>query len=512
MFAAILGITACSTEMPVDNEELASLSILLSAESTATKAIGDTILPRYEEVIVNRYHVAIFERTGNTYGNRIASVEYGVDGKPILPIDEDNGPLATKYKALFTDIPEGDIAVYVIANYPEDWTFEDANWGTYDEYTKQIVTTAPFIDKELVKVGLKEVTVTKETRQIELKLIQLTAGIDVTIKSSGDAGFEEGPESGRFLEASAKIFGVYDENDIDKYIGRDSLISTILKNLKYNEEKPLISHWASDITADDGDWTPAGKKWLDGGNRPGLSKAIKPERGALYFRAEIKNDPDKEYNGYDTDFKIVAYGRYVDYEFSCPIKGFITGATTVAGLNKKSNITIYSDQGSENTEYEGMQVDSFNSRCYTYESLKDTDQKISFNIEVGTGESKNIYRRKFLQYGYTIYRGQWINKDDHSEGYSWTLSSLGLFPMSVWLDAKGGKVITEKEFIRNEKGEGTLKDPRTYSIDVSMNKIIKGHLYQVTGTYTPSIHVTPTIEWVVMDWTKNETVDIPTFE
>lgn len=504
--AAIVGMAACTSEMSVDNKERVGLSIALSVGGEETKAVGE-IEPYYEEVNVLRYHVAIFED-----GKRIAHGEYGEGQSQGLQKVEGTEGISTEYKAHFDNIPEGSISVYVIANYPSTWDFNAPKWDNFSGYQAESVVTDPFLAEELVKVGYKTFTVGRETTELRLSLVQLSAGIDMLLTQSGDAGsMEDADETTHeyvFQDASAeKVYDITDEDEIEKNIGFKVIETTIsnyltIRNAEYARASALMDS--------KGQWNDAGKTWFNR-NRDKVYEKLQPERGVLYFRAKVKEDGERDYNDWLTDFKIVAYGRDVDCDVKVPVTGLLTGETTLAGLNKESDIAIWSKEEPENTKYQPLTMSSFNTRFYTYEP---GEKDLILSVVVGTGESKNVYRKKYRQYGYRIYRGRWISKgsDDHY-AYDWA-GQPEKFPKDAWLKvSKGGKVIDEGTGtpIRTEAGSGDLNNTKTYSLTIPGSTITKGHVYQVKGTYSPSVDVTPEVEWEVIDM-KQVTVNPDPFE
>lgn len=499
--AANLLLAACTSEVPVDNKERVGLSVTLSVDNEATKAVGDEIDPYFEEVQVQRYHVALFEGD-----KRIAHREYG-DGQ--LDIVDGTEGITTKYKAYFDDIPEGSISVYVIANYPSSWDFNDPKWDTFTGYTEQSVVTDPFKAEELVKVGFKTFQVLPTTTQLELSLVQLTAGIDLLLTQLGDVDPVEDPNRSEyvFLDASEeKVYSITNEDEVDLFIGREVITSTISNYLDFIDPE---FQWASALMGSNGEWNRKGREWFNR-NRDEVYKKLTPESGVLYFRARVKEKGNKDYNSYLTDMKIVAYGRDVDCDVKIPVKGLLTGETTLSGLNKESDIAIFDKETPENTKYQSLAVTSSNTRFYTYEPRSNN---FVLNVEVGTGENKNVYRKKYRQYGYKIYRGRWINEPSDHYAYDWKGGADYGFPRDAWLDEQAGKVIDEGKGtpIRTEAGSGDLTNVKTYSLTIPGSTITKGHVYQVKGSYSPFIDVTPTIEWKLVDWT-GKTITIPAFK
>lgn len=503
-FAAVLGMISCSNEIPEKKEGNVPLSIVLSVGNPETKATGEEIIPSIEEVTINRYHVAIFQ--GN---QRIAHVEY--DGNLLKENTDD--PYHPKYRAEFENIPEGDIAVYVIANYPLEGSFSnfgnDSDWG-YSSYQKQIVSTTSFEADKLVKIGYKEETVGKNTTRIDLSLVQLAAGIDVTVEQLGETNYEEGePDRFDFLDATeSNVYSITDESKIEFYIGKNEIIKTIGDYLDFVDSE---FEWVSALTTNS-QWNEKGREWFNVNNDK-VYKKIDPESGSLYFRAKLKEDGNSDYNDYKSDFKIVALARDVECYVRVPAKGLVKGKTEIKSINGKSNITIYEDGKVENEQYMKIDQSSLNTRFYTYE-IGANNPDMELQVEVGNGTIYNIYRKTYRQYGYKIYRGQWIKEgsDAHAE-YDWNGGADKGFPKSAWLPVtKNSEIIDEGSKFpeRTESGDKPLTDVKTYSLSIPGSQIIKGHLYQVKGTYNPSFDAGLT--WKVVDFDSDETIEIPSFE
>lgn len=504
-FAAVLGMISCSNEIPEKKEGNVPLSIVLSVGNPETKAKGNEIIPSIEEVTINRYHVAIFQGD-----QRIAHVEY--DGNLLK---EDTGdPYHPQYKAEFENIPEGNIAVYVIANYPLDGNFNDfennSNWGAYSSYQKQIVTTTSFEADQLVKIGYKEVTVDKNTTKINLSLVQLAAGIDVTVEQLGETNYEEGePDRFDFLDGTeSNVYSITDEYEIDNYIGKDKIIETIEDYLVY---KDFEFAWVSTL-ASHNEWNKEGEKWFNV-NKDKVYEKISPENGSLYFRAKLKETGNNYYNDYKSDFKIVAFARNVECDVRVPAKGLVKGETKIKAINGKSNITIYEDGEVENGQYMKIDQSSLNTRFYTYE-IGANNPDMELQVEVGNGTIYNIYRKTYRQYGYKIYRGQWIKEGNEAHAkYDWNGGADKGFPKSAGLPVtKDSNIIDEGTGSPEwtESGDKPLTDVKTYSLSIPGSQIIKGHLYQVKGTYNPSFDAGLT--WEVVDFDSNKTIEIPSFE
>lgn len=513
MFAAILAMSACSSKDDIPNnrtDEDAPLSVVFSVENETTKAVGDEISPSEKEVNVKRYHVALFKN-----GTRVDHKEYGDGtGSSLLPAG------ANTYKASFSDVVEGNVAVYVIANYPSGQTFPDTDWGTYEQYKAQSVTSDLNETDGLVKVGYKEFTVNSiETGKtvLNLSLIQLTAGIDVEV-AYDDLNLVERDVPARydFLDNTASNeYPIDSESDIEKYIKKNYLVETI-KN--YLDFKPgsAESKWASELSTNNyTGWNSAGKTWFNR-NKDKVYEKLAPTEGALYFRAQLKleegsGDNDKDgYNDYLTDIRITAKGRDVMCDVYVPVDGFVTGDVSIVNRNKESNILIIKNDEVENSAYTPDALTTFSTRFYTYELNK--EHAMELQVKIGRGLCLyNVYQKKYRQYGYIIQRGQWIKVGNDNHGaYDWEAETL---QKEAWLPVtKDSKLLDDSKVVARTASvtdPGELTDVHTYALTIPGEKIIKGHLYKVKGTHTTIVK--PVISWEVVGMDKVE-VDPEPFE
>ncbi|WP_459188618.1 fimbrial protein [Parabacteroides sp. APC149_11_2_Y6] len=492
MFAAILAMSACSSKDDIPNnrtDEDAPLSVVFSVENETTKAVGGEIGPSEKEVNVKRYHVALFKN-----GTRVDHKEYGDGtGSSLLPAG------ANTYKASFRDVVEGNVAVYVIANYPSGQTFPDTDWGTYEQYKAQSVTSDLNETDGLVKVGYKEFTVNSiETGKtvLNLSLIQLTARLDITLNWT-DRELEEHTDKAesKFLEETKTDVVKYtDEKDIDKYVPKETIMKTLGKYLEYETSSAKFA-WASALDAS------AWNGWVGNEDEnPRPSKFLAKEDGSLYLRAKIKEAGSNTFNSYMTDFKIDAYTQLVDAEVTVPVFGFTAGKIDMENLNKKSNICIYNDKAAENQAYEADLLEPVDSSFYTYE-IKGKEMKL--NVEIGKGLCLyRVYKKQYRRYGYKIYRGQWVEDlRGNRIGYNW--DRKGGYPLEAWNEVAPQLIKEYDGYTDTPAVAPSLTDSHSYTLNIpvaTVEKITKGHIYQVRGTHTTIVK--PVITWEVVGMDK----------
>ena len=85
MFIVALGVTSCTSEMPVDNQGedgVSALSVVLSVGDQVTKTIDDPAGGSYgiattKEITINDFHVAIFDGTSNQRIDAMNQVKQG---------------------------------------------------------------------------------------------------------------------------------------------------------------------------------------------------------------------------------------------------------------------------------------------------------------------------------------------------------------------------------------------------------------------------------------------------
>lgn len=496
--AVALGFAACTSETSVEPEDgETSLSIVLSINNQTKASEGDLIEPDDNEEMIKRFHIALFDEAGNRIDSQTGDAGLPENGSGT----EHEGSIEKIYSATFTDIPKNKpLQVYVLANYTDEIASRLSTLHSYEAYTKETVTsTTPFNAKELVKVGRISVSKIPANNTIIVPLVQLSARIDVKIENTGTTP----PTIGDAIswepinnEAYGNAFPLIDEAVIEAKIGKEYLVSTIESYLNLDQSVIPRSKWVSDLV-DDNDkstWNISkAEDWFR--NKDKVYNFTEPGSGVLYYNAQLQG------NGYKTDFKFVIFQRDVLCYVKRPVTGLVAGASKVAGGNKKSDITIYSLKEAENTAVQPFDPTPFSGSFYTYEN-----GNLTLSVETGMGTSYYIYKKTMRQYGYKICRGQWLNSQHTA--YDWEGTSQG-FPKTFWLPILKDEIVVDSdEVVKTEPGDGTLGEPKkTYTITINKD-IIKGHVYQVKGTYTPTVEVTPTIKWEVIGFPDPVDVEI----
>ncbi|WP_147382140.1 hypothetical protein [Parabacteroides sp. AF48-14] len=189
MFIVALGVTSCTSEMPVDNQGedgASALSVVLSVGDQVTKAIDDPAGGSYgiattKEITINDFHVAIFDGTSNQRIDAM-TVKPGETGVQDATIT-DNGKKYSGYKVNFENVSTRDhesVYAVVIANASKTEYDVFDNCKEYSDYEGVIIKTESFDASNLAKSGMSESKTISGNTNIELlvPLTQLSARID----------------------------------------------------------------------------------------------------------------------------------------------------------------------------------------------------------------------------------------------------------------------------------------------------------------------------------------------
>lgn len=159
---------------------------------------------------------------------------------------------------------------------------------------------------------------------------------------------------------------------------------------------------------------------------------------------------------------------------------------TIGGINTQSALPIFSTSTIENQMYKAKSDFSITGNTfYTYENNKGKD--ITLTVNCGIGGSTTTTKTTYVKYSYVI--------------QIWTRVRGALWRYS-WEDAEktnNGTYEQEGEPEISVSEGGSVANGKDYMITLDGSKIIKGHLYKVTGVCTPSLDVMPVLKWKVID-------------
>lgn len=155
--------------------------------------------------------------------------------------------------------------------------------------------------------------------------------------------------------------------------------------------------------------------------------------------------------------------------------------TKVWGINKKSMIGAYNGEGNNVSEYpiEGV---AFDERFYTYKNVSK-----EFKVTV---VKKSTNPPVF--YGY-------IKQSNY--GWGWSPDLTNLDSESLVYNEMGNDIK-----IGNINWGNSGSQDETFTLDLSNVHFENGKRYIIKGTYNPT--VSAKIDWVVLDWSSNENINI----
>lgn len=452
---AVMLLSACASEEIIDTpvQKSGSVTIRFASANTVTKATAEdpNTWATAEETTIENYTIAVFEGAilkDNCPCIKVVSGNTTSSTTTESETGSTTGQTVKAYSVSVTDLPiNTPLSFLVIAN---------SKTAGFPSYFTQGLTYKSFDDSELtysfeasklIKVGKKEnVTFQPSSTPVEVKvpLIQLTARID-------------------FAGVNYNAEGDNGENTTTTGGQWVDLTSTELEVLykqyfdvnNLSEQKVELNEKVRSVAEN------RGGDYVLTGNYLSFNYDKSYYVGRLYIQKSV------------TTTTVTSPGAF-------SVKG-----TTVGNLNQKSDILIYNTSSIENKQ-DGLDVPpiDFEKTFYTYELLT-KDRDITLNINGGLVSSEKVT---------TITKYQ-IQVQTRTKRGSYT-DVRGKMPLSLL----GSTTNTE-----NTKQPDLLE---TYALSIPYKSIIKGHIYEVTGSLKPSI--SPTIEWQVEDLT-SVTVDIPPF-
>lgn len=458
MLVAIGALTSCTSEEPIEPQvNNGDLSIVFSVKDTQTKAVADEhyTYATTDEIKIRNCIIAVFDGDITQSEADPPCIKYyegAIDSGDLVRVDPETGSKGAvpSYKYTLKDMKfEGaaskKISFLVIANSQNRSGATVGEGLAYSDFKKLVETTTDFESNKLVKVGYAVQEVTTSDNVVKVPLTQLTARIDfggVTL----DKNFEGtgGSENTTVNEGAKAEYVVPNDKGI-----RDALLRHVdLTGYNIKEET----------------WNP---DWWDVDDTPDGYYYFYAKRD--YYRVKFYKQTKVE-----TTIKTIGDNLVVDE------------SKTIGGINTQSALPIFSTSTIENQMYKTRSDFSITGNTfYTYENNNGKD--ITLTVNCGIGGSTTTTKTTYVKYSYVI--------------QIWT-RDRGSFWRYSWEDAEetnNGTYEQEGEPEISVSEGGSVANGKDYMITLDGSKIIKGHLYKVTGVCTPSLDVMPVLKWKVID-------------
>lgn len=500
---AVLGITACTSEIPGDTPEIvknSELSVVFAVNAPVTKASNENIPASEAEKTISDFHVAIFDNAGKRIDYKDLNIEDGSEDLTSVAYQE-----KAAYKVRFANlsIENSPVFAIVIANAKDYTTANFSNYTTYENYLAAgenrfapIVQTTAFDAGKLVKFGKSDpvtLTVANSPITIPVPLTQLTLRVDfegVSIKTKA---------------LNTRAAGQTIEYDV---IGANNVSKDVLSAIK----KQIGD--LNGLT-----WNPKTGSEYDGG---WLLESYYTQWETNLFDAGYYNPQQSEYQTVDW-FKaernayyrnrvlIVTKTTKSESEGEAGYELFRPTAVSYSGINTKSDIAIFNNKSVENSQqglsnqYVALNMDKDLS-FYTFENTEALTLKIEGYYEQSSGSEGSSATT--VQYGYLLQNrpnnGNWSDVDISAASIESQKNDIR------WVEAptKATKSVSIPAGAKIE----------TYYLNLNNlqnGNLVKGNIYSVTGYYTPSHEypVTPEIDWKVEEiTTHNVTIPNDTFK
>ncbi|MCD7849399.1 MAG: hypothetical protein LUH63_06445 [Parabacteroides sp.] len=506
----VLGFTACTSEIPVDNPEATKsgdLSVVFAVNAPTTKVSeGDTPATEPEKTISD-FHVAIFNSAGERIACKDLNTAEGSEDLTTTTYDNKDA-----YQVHFSDlsIKSSPVFAIVIANAKDYTTANFSNYKTYENYLvaskngfAPIVQTQAFEAGKLVKFGKSNpvtLVASNQSIQISVPLTQLTLRVDfegVQIKSKAADTRAAVQETVTYSVIGARNAPANVLSAIKNAVGSLSgLTWTPNTSRVYEEDDSWITNyytqWKSGLF-DAGYYSPYKGEY----KRCGEWYGIYYERNA-YYRSRVL---------------IVTKTTKSESEGEEAYEYFHPTAVSYSGVNHKSDIAIFDNTGLENSQqdyqdqYISLNIDKgLPVSFYTYENTEALTLKIEGYYDQSEGSEGSSSTT--VKYGYLLQsrpNGGWSNADLSEASIKQQENNIKWVNVPTKAVTKGVTVPAGAKL-------------ETYYLNLNKlqnNKLVKGNIYSVTGSYTPSHEypVTPEINWEVKE-IKTHDVIIPgdTFE
>lgn len=411
MFIVALGVTSCTSEMPVDNQGedgASALSVVLSVGDQATKAIDDPAGGSYgiattKEIKINDFHVAIFDGTTNRRIDAM-TVKPGDTGVQDATIT-DNGKKYSGYKVNFENVSTEDhksVYAVVIANASKAEYDAFDICKEYSAYESVIIKTESFDASNLAKSGMSESKTISGNTNIELlvPLTQLSARIDFgTATAATKAG-----GNGSYVETrdSASVWSVV--TSADGFTGWEKL----KEKAEEKSGRPTTTAKSNGKVFENYSWNPSGFMSFDKKERPSsfeywtLCESLNQNIlsiGGFYYGVLPTNDSyDRgtyNYNGYSIKRRNGYFSKRIllvrkkvttkqitttttTTETPGTSAGFKVQSVSLTGVNENTQ-SVFENRNTAHKYKTGSTVIGENTSFYTYEYPSDDAQR---NLEI----------------------------------------------------------------------------------------------------------------------------------
>lgn len=506
----VLGFTACTSEIPVDNPEATKsgdLSVVFAVNAPTTKVSeGDTPATGPEKTISD-FHVAIFNSAGERIACKDLNTTEGSEDLTTTTYDNKDA-----YQVHFSDlsIKSSPVFAIVIANAKDYTTANFSNYKTYENYLAAskngfapIVQTQAFEAGKLVKFGKSDpvaLTVSNQSIQIPVPLTQLTLRVDfegVQIKTKAADTRAAGQETVTYSVIGARNAPANVLSAIKKAVGSlNGLTWTPNTSRVYDD-----SYW----------WVPYYTQWESGLFDAGY---YEPKKENYKYYEPYWNWAYYERNAYyQSRVLIVTKTTRTESEGEAAYEVFHPTAVSYSGINRKSDIAIFDNIELENSQrdYQDQYISLDMTKglpvsFYTYENTEALTLKIEGYYDQSEGSEGSSSTT--VEYGYLLQsrpNGGWSDTDLSEASIKQQVNNI------TWVNVPTKAATKSVTVPAGAKIE-------TYYLNLNRlqnDKLVKGNIYSVTGSYTPSHEypVTPEINWEVKEIkTHNVTIPGDTFE
>lgn len=483
-FIAVMGVglsvlSACTSEEIIERPTATtgSVSLVFSVSDAQTKA---TPAPDYDyatkdELTIQNATIAVFNAedicVGFAKDPRLTTTK--------LTVNEVELPA---YSASLENLPVNEsLRFVVIANSTNKFESFGIGSSYSDLEVYQETSNFPYavgLAKKLVKVG--EVTET---------LSSSATAVSVTVPLTS-------------LSARIDFGGITSEYDEDVTVSLDDVYGNWEQMEYEKEDKSIMDELLKNVENYNTIQGSNYKKWGDGNKDKNFVDDnswhcdknfyyyTPTRRGTVYRISFYKQEYQK--NGQSISKKGVVWDNKIGLE----------------GANKLAYL-LSLDQS---PYQKGSVQDCADTTFYTYPSS--TSFNLTFTLNCGIGQSTNTKYDKYIRYAYVIQERKTRRGDSwYSPSRSSKDNSSSPYPDGdVVVSFSQNKATShlkplQDTFVEQISNPGsTAPSYQACQLTIPGNSIKSGHLYRVTGKYSPSI--SGYIEWQVADWTENREINI----
>lgn len=463
IFVAIGVLASCTSEDLIEPQvNNGDVSIVFSVKDTQTKADANEhyTYATTDEINIQNCIIAVFEGDIRKTESDPVCVKYyegAIGAGDLVEVGSETSAKGEvpSYKYTLKDMKlEGNaskqFSFLVIANSQNKSGANVAEGVVYSEFEKLVETTTDFKASRLVKVGYAVQELSASTNVVKIPLVQLTARIDfggVTL----DENFEGtgGSESTTVNEGGKAFYEVPNENTIRTKL--QNIVS--LSDYSNIKEKTWKPNWSNVET-------PAGYYYF---------YTKRNYRDPIYYRVKFLKQTKVETTIKTTGDNLV-----------------VAESKKIGGINTQSTLPIFNTSIIENEKYNPKSdFSTVDNTFYTYEK---SGKNVTLTVNCGIGGSATTTKTTYVRYTYEIQKWTWHGVLAWGE-YRWDTEQTN---NNGKYEQVGSPEVTTSE-------GGSVANGKDYMITLDGSKIIKGHLYKVTGICTPSLDVIPVLTWKVID-------------